>query len=507
MTVQKSPGVRSALDPRLAEAVRRVLSDTSLSEIDADYLEVHDPRFVGRISDKLRRILDSAPVIAWRGSRRPSDLFQFVTETAKRSKLSALVLSTSASGYVREAAVQRIESIPGPFSLALLVNRLNDWVPNVRAAAEARLSEMSARLDRGLVAGCIEYLWRFDEYGRASSAGREIIAGLIDDDAAAAAVREWVLQKSDDRSLRLAQHLLRSPALDDLLIGLATRHKHPRLRALAAKAALEGVFSWRSRTAQKRSISVAFDRAAMALSLLKDRSADVQHHALQHLSQNLQDRAALDHILKRYLLHPRQKLSETAQWRLGKLGVDWLAWVRQEFEARPLDVALARLLVRVGAASDGERLWSSAQRAPERTRLAFLLAAARLQQADAIEEARVIALHDPDLARARAASAALLDGSHLIAVEDLITAASAPDTFARRGFFAHAGKRSLIDQLRIFCRLEACGHALGADAFDRLGRRANRGRFDPTAAQLEELRQRSADCPRVANWMRRLQLM
>lgn len=509
MSVDKAAIGRSSLDPRLADAIRRGL-DPKQDEglVAADYLESHDPRFAGPISDKIRRVVDDAlyRAVPWQSLNSPFDAARIVTDATIKSQLFVLVLTTSGRGYIREAAVHRIECIPCAFSLALLVNRLNDWVPNVRRAAEERLSALSPRLDRQVLADCIEFLWHFDEYGRASDAGRQIVAALVEGEATVACLRDRVLRTADDRVFRLVQHMLRSAALDDMLVSLATQHRHPRVRAIAAKAALEGAFSWRKRTLRKRPVDVQVDRATLALSLLKDRSAEVQYHALQHLSQSMIDETRLDAILKRYLVHPRRKLSDLAQWRLNKRGVDWLGWLRQEFDRRPLDVALARLLARVGAASDAERLWSSAQQASDKTRSVFVLAAARLKLADAVRAAQAIALHDPSIGYARAAAAALLDAQEFIPTDELLEAARTPDMFVRRGLLAHVHRRTVLEQVGIVCRLEAAGRVPDANQLSRLTRRLNRGKLDLTAAQKEELKELSGRSPRMAAWMRQLQL-
>lgn len=211
MPNQMNPGSRSTLDPRLALAIK----EGSLAEIAniCDLLETHDPRCVGRISDEIRRVLDQA--FGWHAIHSASEARQFVTQT----RIGALILSTSGRGYVREAAVYRIEFIPGPFALALVAARLNDWVANVRRAAEAKLSAMSVHLEPRVVSGCIEYLWHFDELGRASSEGRQIVASLVEDAGTIACLRDRVLHNSDDRTVRLVQLLLRSPVLDIPVFG------------------------------------------------------------------------------------------------------------------------------------------------------------------------------------------------------------------------------------------------------------------------------------------------
>lgn len=506
MATQKGPGARSNLDPRLADEIRRAFSGDQSEAADAlRILERHDPRFVGRISDEMRRVADDNlhRALGWRVLRNSSVISTFLKTLPEPSGLAALAITTSSNGYAREAAVRTADFLSGPFSLALLVNRLNDWVPNVRQAAEARLKLLF--LDPELVADCIEYLWQFDDFGRASAVGYEIVAVMIGSDAVATSLQASILHGADDRSVRLVRHLLRSPALDDVLVQLATHHKHPRVRAIAAKTALEQVFSWRTRTLQKRAVFASFDRNKLARALLKDRSADVQHIALQHLAQNIDDRPALEALLKRYLTHPRGKLTELAQWRLGKLDVDWLAWLRSEFDRRP-NASLARALARAGAAADGRRIWAFAQHEAGEAHFILALAAARLGQPEAIQLCRRIALGDEDLRHARMASSALLDAHEPISFQELADAAEKPELFVKRGLLAHVRKLSIVRQLSIFAHLERAGSPPEPVEFAGLYRRLNRGKFDPAETELNELREQAADCPRVTGWMRRLHL-
>lgn len=509
MAAVTTPGLRSELDPRLAPAIKNSLNSAADSGLELSDLEMHDPRFVARIADQIRRVLDEAlyQAMGWRALQNPMAASQFVIDATKGSGATPLLLSTSGRGYVREAAVHRASNIMGPFALALLVHRLNDWVPNVRQAAEARLSEMAPSLDRGTIAACAEYLWRFEEFGRASAIGRDIVAKLISDDATTAYIRDWLLQNSNDRAVRIIQQLLRSNAIDDLLVELARQHKHPRVRAIASRVALEGVFAWRGRTNQKRSVTTPIDRMSLAQLLLDDRSIDVQHHALQYLSQNLADGAALDGLLKRYLLHPRAKLSDLAQWRLTKRGVDWLSWVRQQFRERPLDLTIARLLSRVGTQDDGECLWASSEAAPANARLTFLLGATRLKHQKAIEAARCLALHSEEVGVARSAAAALLEAGEIISTEELAAATGDAELFVRRGLLAHVRRLPMAEQLAVLCQLEASGRPPDSQELVRLSRRINRGKFDLTARERTELQRLAPGSPRVASWMRRFQIL
>lgn len=507
MSLKGTTAKRHTLDPALTDDVRRAIAGDTSAPITIELIERHDPRFVVSITDKLRGVVDEAAnrAIGWRTLRQPTaGVTQFVERLVAASPLTALPLTTSASGYLRQAALAVAEAPLGPFSLALLVNRLNDWVGNVRQTAELRLQLLSIKPD--IAAECIEYLWQFEEFGRASAIGREIVSALVRSDAVAASVRATLLANSDDRTVRLVRHLLRTNALDEDLATLATQHKHPRVRALAAKTALEGVFSWRNATLQKRSVAISLDRTQLALPLLADRSVDVQSLALQHLSQNMEDQAALEAILRRYLTHPRRKLAELAQWRLNKLDIDWLDWLRQEFERQPTP-ALARTLGRVGTRVDGESIWKVAAQQDERSRLALSFAAARLAQTDAVELCQRIALDDADITLARSAASVLLDAGEPISVDRLLAAAqSAATTFSARGLYAHIRRHALIRQLLIFCQLELSGYPPQQMEFARIARRLNRGKFEAAAAELDALRELAPRCPRVGSWIRRLHI-
>jgi hypothetical protein len=502
-----SVGSRTSIHPKLLDAIRAALSGDAVPEISV-LLEQHDPRFVGPISDVIRRAADEALYCAegWHALRSWAVATPIVAKAVARLPALAFVLSTSGIGYVREAAVARVELIPGAFSLALLVVRLNDWVPQVRRAAELKLANFIPSLDHRIAADCIEYLWRFESLGRATHIGREIVRALVEDDRTGASVRDAILIGSGDRSARLVRLSLGTPALDQDLETFACNHRHPKVRAMAAKTALEGVYSWRERTLKKRALHIEIDRLALALRLLSDRSADVQYHALQYVVQNLQDNIALDRILLSYLLHPRPKLSDLAQWKLNKRGVDWLAWLRGELEKQPFNIRIARLLGRVGTSSDGDRLWRSALLTSPRDQLVFVTAAVRLENAEGIEAARRIALDDINLSRARAAAAALLDGGAPIPIPDLERVALRGSDFVERGLRPHVREHGVMDQLKIFCRLEAARSPPDETELSRLVRRINRGGFDPTRTEIEDLHRLSAACPRVRGWLYRLQI-
>jgi hypothetical protein len=284
-------------------------------------------------------------------------------------------------------------------------------------------------------------------------------------------------------------------------VAIAKRHRHPKVRAIAAKVALEGEFRWRSGDMHERPVAIDIDRRSFAFELLSDRSIDVKYCSIIYLVESCKEQDQIGSIMLSQLLHPSAKLTDLARWWLGKHGVDWLAWLRQQLEDRPLDVVVARALGRFGERSDGERLWSSAGRAPERTRFVFVLSAARLKHEAALAETRAAALFGPDFEVSRSAAATLLKAGDVLSLEDLAVAAGGGPSFKSRGLFAHLRRQTIVGQLGLLARLEASGEPPDEQEFFRISQRINRGRFDPKPEHLVELRLLAGGAPKIRQWL------
>lgn len=508
--MSSSAGISPSLDKRLLSVATAVLRREPDAFIPRDAIELHDQRFVAPISDQLRRGIDGLLYreLGWEALNKPLDVERFVIDRSRFDELLPLILSVSARGHVRESAVRNVERVTGPFAIALLTQRLNDWVPQVRGAAEVKLAALLPTLRPSVVAACIETLWRFDEVGRASITGRALVRALREKADEVIGARDWLFQFEGDRAVGLLHGLLRTGAADEHMVRIAQAHRHPRVRALAARAVLEGVYAWRTPATQRRRMPLLrLERQTFALGLLNDRSVEVQYWALQHLAQHDGARDSLEPILKRYLLHPRKKLSELAQWKLNKRGFDWLCWVRREFAASPQDLRFAKLLGRVGGAADGDAIWQSALDAPEDRRLAFMICAAQLQQPLAQERLEQVALADRDMSTSKRAASTLLEAKALIPSASLRGAATQGEAFIKRGLLAHVRRHDVLAQLEIFSVLEAAGSAPDPVEFSRLNRKINRGRFEVTPDAIVRLRRLSETSPRTASWMRRLQIL
>jgi HEAT repeat protein len=88
--------------------------------------------FIEKWLDRLKN--KQAPVASWAENRR-AEAFELLK--AAESQKTWADLSTHSNGFVREVAVRALCDQPSPEALVALIDRLNDWVPQVRDLASA----------------------------------------------------------------------------------------------------------------------------------------------------------------------------------------------------------------------------------------------------------------------------------------------------------------------------------------------------------------------------------
>jgi hypothetical protein len=151
------------------------------------------------------------------------------------------------SGYLREAALKRISGpLPGPFFVAAVIYRLNDWVPQVRQAAVNCLARTAHLTDPRFVSeATLHLLVRIESWRR----WRDEAERLGDVLALPQIARQLATDMADStvgpmsRALRAA---LRRPALDPYLPGLLRSARQPSVRAVALRTLLDAKARWQS---------------------------------------------------------------------------------------------------------------------------------------------------------------------------------------------------------------------------------------------------------------------
>ncbi len=504
-------GLRTIVEPRLGPAVaailghanaKRGLLSRALSQVKdwpdvGSILETHDPRWIAMLVDQIRRSTEEV-LLKWAPLNHAETAVRSVRAALKIDKDAAFPLMTVWSGYAREEAVRGIVDIPGPFCLAMIVHRTNDWVGTVRTAAEAKLASLKVSLKPQTVIGCIEFLWDFDRVGRADSTARLLVSELSNSPAVLAGLEREALSGATDRSFRIFRKLLRGAALDDQLASIAATSPHPRIRATATRALLSGTFQWLDEGApQNRRVNVPIDRASFARAQVNDRSPAVQLASLEYTVAHGSDWDDYQELLIRFADDRRGALADIARWGLKQAGVDWVERLRARFNSEP-SPRIASLLGKFGTPEDGAAFYALASAMTDQMALPYLAAAAEQKVGAGARRLGEIAIHGEDIIVARRASRALARLGIVFDRHDLQNIADRGDEFFARGLSRHFGKLNVVSQLNILARLEAANADFNLEEWFAKPRiKVNRGAFLIGDAELNELRQLFERAPRV----------
>lgn len=149
-------------------------------------------------------------------------------------------------GYTREKTLRTLSgAAPNTFFFSLAVRRLNDWVPQVRKAARAKLPEIAKATNPEFVAEalCIA-LSNWNSWGRIEEEDKKILLEIISDEAIAESLRSKLISSTSGPMPSLFSQLGRTPILDDSIEYIARKAAQPSVRAKAYRSLFEGKISW-----------------------------------------------------------------------------------------------------------------------------------------------------------------------------------------------------------------------------------------------------------------------
>lgn len=152
----------------------------------------------------------------------------------------------SADGFRRERALRSVVSgAPNSFFLTLALKRLNDWVPEVRAAAREHVPQI---VERSTPAHVVDALWytfaHWNSWGRTGEADREVIAQLTANGGVALELKSRILAASAGPASHILVQAARNSTLDPSLVELAVGAVQPSVRARAYRSIFEGRVVW-----------------------------------------------------------------------------------------------------------------------------------------------------------------------------------------------------------------------------------------------------------------------
>lgn len=137
------------------------------------------------------------------------------------------------------------ERAPNGFFFALALRRLNDWVPQARAAAREHLHQLAARSAPEHV---VDALWHtlahWSSWGRMEDVDRTVVVALLSIRDVALGLKSRIMQATAGPATHVLSQAGRAPALDEWLAELATSGIQPSVRAKAYRCLLEGRVVW-----------------------------------------------------------------------------------------------------------------------------------------------------------------------------------------------------------------------------------------------------------------------
>ncbi|WKB56022.1 hypothetical protein [Eleftheria terrae] len=149
-------------------------------------------------------------------------------------------------GYVRERTLRSLSgSAPNSFFFALAARRLNDWVPQVRAAAREVVPRLAESSDPELVAEALcALLPTWTSWGRLEESDKDVISKLVSlPELATPLTRRLLVSSTGPMSAVLAQ-IQRWTVLDKHLEVIASEAVQPAVRARAYRSMLLGKAVW-----------------------------------------------------------------------------------------------------------------------------------------------------------------------------------------------------------------------------------------------------------------------
>ncbi len=397
-----------------------------------DVLNQHDPRAVSTLIDQIRTRIDE--VLYELNNVRSKSILRSAEKTQKKmiqiEPSLAIVFTMDNSGYIREKAVKSVRSLSGAFELALLLYRLNDWVPEVRKAARIKILDLldpETPTEEGLnlVLGCAEIILEFSRFGRASLEEKHVISTLLSYPGFYEGLWKIIIENKQDLAARLFRLSLENNKFKYKSVNVLQNAQHQSVRRMALKNLL----------AQDLETAVVNFDDALALGL-KDTSIEVRRLALSYIIQEKPKLFHKEHIYRTMLKQKNSSLFDKIMFGLKSLGIDVLPQLRSNIkESSGEDLsASAILLARWGVQADGELLVERSLDCLPQEMTILLSSAAYLGNEEAKVMLRQVVLFHDDNKEALRAAIALAKMKENLNFQDFQVAIETEKDVVERGF-------------------------------------------------------------------------
>jgi hypothetical protein len=241
------------------------------------------------------------------------------------------------NGRLRQAALEKINgALPAPFAAALILWRMNDWVPQVRQAAlscaQRTFPKTNAKILVTVVRRLLPRIGHWQRWGDTSKLVRDL---LVRDDVRHLLVQH-MMSGSAGSDARVFRQLLHDPAIDPYLENLAFKARNPMVRFLSAKAILTAKVSWQvgwksvlhdrleqnrrqEQVFEHRALEVNFDLVDLLPRLSVDPSPLVRSEVLEFVMRHKAEFPTSTQIVAKLANDPSKAVRERAEFILKRI--------------------------------------------------------------------------------------------------------------------------------------------------------------------------------------------
>lgn len=149
-------------------------------------------------------------------------------------------------GFKREKTIRTLSNgAPNTFFFALVLRRLNDWVPQVRKAVREHLPKIAELSNPEHVAdGLCLILSNWNSWGRIEDEDKKVLLKIISSKPVAAALKIKILNGTSGPLPTIFSQIGREATFDSELHDFAVNAVQPSVRAKAFRCLFEGEMTW-----------------------------------------------------------------------------------------------------------------------------------------------------------------------------------------------------------------------------------------------------------------------
>ena len=304
------------------EALKKLTSNLKISHLDYWERLIRD-EFTGIVKDEKKA--------KWRLPFKPTQRFLTWIDVFNWD------------GYLRERSLRTLRGpVPNSFFFSLALRRLNDWVPQVRAAARESLPGIVEASDPNHIVPAIgATLSNWESWGRMEAVDKQVLFNILSNESTFEKFVSYVTCNTSGPMASVLSQLGRSVLIDRHLSKLSESAIQPSVRAKAYRSQLEGKMKWLESREWKwidkaycigRTVPIISERTLTEVpdfkstlnAASKDNSSLVRRVAAELLIQNigtLDDESSLDYAQK-FAADRSSSVSERGRFALRQLGAD-----------------------------------------------------------------------------------------------------------------------------------------------------------------------------------------